>query len=317
MAETKKRPFARTMVVSAVFSTICGIAFAGEVKSKAEPLTVSGVAAEDLIESDAADRINYSGKLRMLTQRVAAFSCALTSDIEVDSSHDILEASAKEFEKIMNGLRYGDLDLHILSPETSKTMLRDLDHLEQEWDTIREAIAIVLADGHNVEQAHVIDDHNLKLLELAMILEADINAKYANPFEVSQVDALMIKIAGRQRMLTQKMAKDACEIWTDYHAAEAKEDLVKTMKVFEDSMLALRDGMPAVGIPPAPTPAISKDLEIILTRWAVIKENLVILVEGGELDVAQKTEIFHDLNLELAEINHLVYDYRNYAERHH
>ena len=269
------------------------------------------------VDSDGADRINYSGKLRMLTQRVAASSCALSSDISPEENHDILEAATKEFDKIINGLRNGDEDLHILGPETSRTMLHDLDELEAEWALVHKAIDEILIDGHNIEAAHFIDDHNLKLLDLAIVLAADVNAKYADPFELSQADAMMIDIAGRQRMLTQKMAKDACEVWTGYHAQEAKDDLRKTTVIFENSMKALRYGMPEAGIQAAPTPQIEKDLDIILARWDEIRDDLYTLMEGGEIDDAAKVALLKNLNAELVEINHLVYDYRDYAERAH
>ena len=82
-------------------------------------------------------------------------------------------------------------------------------------------------------------------------------------------------------------------------------------------MKALRYGLPAMGIPEAPTDEIRADLDRILDRWQIISPNLDILVEGGELDMAGKTEIFHDLNIELDELNLLLEHYTAYAERHH
>ncbi|WP_394180046.1 type IV pili methyl-accepting chemotaxis transducer N-terminal domain-containing protein [Yoonia maritima] len=269
------------------------------------------------IESDGADRIRIAGQLRTLTQQVAAASCALTSDIAVEEAHDVLEHATAQFDRYIVALKDGDEGLHILHPETRRLTIADIDHVREEWELIHGAIESILADGHDVESAHIIDDHNLKLLELTSILSSDITSQYTHPFEISAADAMMIEIAGRQRMLTQKMAKDACEIWTGYHAEEAKEDLEQTMKIFETSLRALRFGMPEAGIQEAPNAAIREDLDHLLERWETIKVNEQILVDGGTLNDEQKTEIFHDLEVELAELDHLLLDYKDYAERAH
>ena len=128
---------------------------------------------------------------------------------------------------------------------------------------------------------------------------------------------MAIEIAGRQRMLTQKMAKDACEIWTGYHADLGREDLIETMVIFENSLIGLRDGLPSVGLQKAPNDIIRADLDDLLGRWGVLKPNLQTLVDGGELNEEQKYEVFHDLEVELAALDHLLEDYKEYAERAH
>ncbi len=269
------------------------------------------------LESDGADRIKLADRLSMLTQKVAASSCALTSDIAIEESHAHLEEAMHEIDIIIEALRNGNEALHILGPEENARILKDINDLDAEWRATHGAVEAVLADGHDVESAHIIDDHNLSLLKKSTHLTADILGRYSHPYEITQADALLIKIAGRQRMLTQKMAKDACEIWTGYHAEEGRTDLIETMSIFENSLTALRFGMPELGIAPAPTHAIEKDLDSILARWSIIRGNLDKLLAGETLDADQKYEIFHDFNLELDELEHLIADYKSYVERHH
>ncbi len=268
-------------------------------------------------QSDGADRIRYANRLTMLTQRVAAASCALSSDVAVEESHYFLEEAMHETDIILEALRDGNERLHILGPEKRRRTLHDLEELAHEWEETHGAVENVLKNGHDIESAHVIDDHNLSLLNKAQILAADISGQYSDPFEITQAHAMLITIAGRQRMLTQKMAKDACEIWTGYHAEEGRADLEKTMVVYENSIIALRDGMPSLGIMAAPNETILNDLGIILDRWYVVKGNLLKLLAGEELDMDQKYEIIHDLNLELDELEHLIHDYKEFVESHH
>ena len=269
------------------------------------------------IISDSSDRIDLANQLPMLSQRVAASACALTSDIEPDMSLAILEKSYHEFERIVIALRDGDAELNIPEPETRRITIKEINDVWQAWGPTHDAILEILEDHHDVEAAHRIDDHNLEILDLTSILASDISSQYTHPYEVTQSNAMLITIAGRQRMLTQKMIKDSCEIWTHYHEDEGRADLIQTMDIFEKSLLALRDGMPDVGIKKAPTEEIRADLDSILNRWAIIKGNQMTLIDGGELDEAGKTEIFHDLNLELAELNLLVKHYTDYATKHH
>ena len=269
------------------------------------------------LQSDAADRIRLADRLTMLTQRVAAASCSLTSDIAIDESHLYLDAAMYEIDVILDALRYGNGELHILGPEEDRRILHDIDLLAEEWAETHGAVESVLQDGHDVDSAHIIDDHNLTLLEKATVISSDIRNEYTHPYEMTQANAMLITIAGRQRMLTQKMAKDACEIWTGYHAEEGRADLVETMTVFENSLNALLHGMPAAGVKKAPTEEIAADLKSLLGRWSVIRGNLDKLLAGEELNEDQKYEIFHDFNIELTELEHLIHDYKVYVERNH
>ncbi|MEM6938716.1 MAG: type IV pili methyl-accepting chemotaxis transducer N-terminal domain-containing protein [Pseudomonadota bacterium] len=269
------------------------------------------------IESDSAERIKYAGQLRTYTQQVAAASCAITSNVSADEAYDILVSATSRFDRYLHALTYGDEELGIYAPETKTSIIDGLKEVEAEWKLVHDAIDKVLANGKDVESAHFIDDHNLRLLELTDKLSAEIKWSHANPFEISAADAMTMEIAGRQRMLTQKMAKRACEIWTGYRADEAKVALATLMQKFEASLRALRFGLTEAGIAPAPNDIIRADLDGLLVRWEGIKANQEALLHGQPLDLAQKVQIFHELQLELADLEHLLKDYRDHAERAH
>lgn len=300
-----------------LFGVLVGICALGFAEGTSAEQNTSVTEAKLSVESDGADRIRLASQLGTLTQQVAAASCALTSDVDVEEAHAVLEYATNAFDEYIAALRHGDPALHVLGPETSRRTLLDIEHVEEEWQVVHKAIDAVLLDGHDVESAHIIDDHNLKLLELTRTLASDISGQYAHPYEISSADLMMIEIAGRQRMLTQKMAKDACEVWTGYHAEEAKVDLEKTKVIFETSLRALRFGMPEAGLQAAPNDVIREDLDKLLARWDIIKVNLETLVAGGELNEDQKYEVFHDLEMELADLDQLLDDYKDYAERAH
>ena len=296
----------------------CLLTFAASETANAEsrvavPTTEVGL---DIV-SDGSERIERANLLPMLTQRVAAASCALTSGVQTDESYAALEQATQSFDAIIDALKNGNPDLNINGPETNRRTLHDLENLRTAWEATHGAIDAVLADGHDVDSAHLIDDQNLELLELSNILASDTSSQYSYPYEMTQTDVMMLNIIARQRTLSQQIAKDACEVWTGYRSDEAKEDLDKVMDIFEKSLLALRDGMPAAGLQPAPTPEIRNDLDGLIARWGPVNANLLRQVAGEELEHAAKEEIFHDMNLELKSLDVLVMHYQAHLERHH
>ena len=269
------------------------------------------------IESDGSDRILLSQRLMMLTQRVAWSSCALTSEVAVDESYGQLEDAMNEVNVIFDALTHGNATLNIISTEENPQTLHRIEALREAWRETQAAISAALTDGHGVLSAHVIDDQNLRLLEKTTDFSSEILGQYSHPFEMTQADALTVQIAGRQRMLIQKMSKDACEIWSGQNLESGRKELEETMDVFETSLKALRYGYPEVGVLPAPTPAIEADVEAALARWETMRETLEMLLAGEVPTAEMKREIFDSFNAQLREIDHLVHDYKAYMKRHH
>jgi methyl-accepting chemotaxis protein len=113
-------------------------------------------------------------------------------------------------------------------------------------------------------------------------------------------DALVVNLAGRQRMLTQKMTKEAAELVNLAHdGADAvaltakREQLQNTVRVFETTLFALRDGgsaplnlemtkmRPVAG---AGVPEIKSQLTLVAGTWEPFKKSMAALLASGGLD---------------------------------
>jgi nitrate/nitrite-specific signal transduction histidine kinase len=106
-------------------------------------------------------------------------------------------------------------------------------------------------------------------------------------------DGLLVNLAGRQRMLTQKMAKESVQLAnaanlgsTTQVKAEA-EKLSQTMRVFEMTLIALKDGgaaplnLDATRVrqsPAAATPEIRSNLEAVAALWTPFKKHLTEII---------------------------------------
>lgn len=104
--------------------------------------------------------------------------------------------------------------------------------------------------------------------------------------------ALVINLAGRQRMLSQKMTKEVLGIVAERDGqgagADYRESLVKTMDLFGKTLHALVDGGEtidsggkAVMLPPASSPEILKILGESSSLWDEFGKNIRLIAERG------------------------------------
>ncbi len=107
-------------------------------------------------------------------------------------------------------------------------------------------------------------------------------------------DGLVINLAGRQRMLTQKMTKEIFQYLNEDNPAlkdKYASDVKKTMKIFEMTLLALKDGgkapldlkMSKYKIcPKAQTDEIERQLSKVLSQWKTFKKNILEILNAGK-----------------------------------
>lgn len=259
--------------------------------------------AQFLEDVGGAERIDYAGKLRMLSQRIPAAACNLNAGIAADASGPMLAASVAEFEKITNALEFGDADLNIIGVEERRKTLAAIADLHDKWAVIFDTVNEISATGPTDAAVQVLADANIPLLESAALLVSEVSGQYADPTAVLQADALRIDIAGRQRMLTQKISKEVCLISSGINAEASKEVLGGTINMFEVSLNALHHGMPEAGIGPAPNEEIAAQLMTVETDWNAIKPHLDTVMAGGSLDDATRGELFAGLNKTMVDMN--------------
>lgn len=85
-----------------------------------------------------------------------------------------------------------------------------------------------------------------------------------------QHDGAAIDVAGHQRMLTQRMTKDALAIAAGDD--DRRSDLRATVAKYDRSLAALREGDAATGIP-EPPPQVSDQLDVVAGTWKTFSED--------------------------------------------
>lgn len=254
----------------------------------------------------AQERINLSGKLRMLSQRIPSAACHLAEGVDVEGSSKLLRDATFEFEKILNGLEFGDDDLNIIGNEKRGKTLAQIKDLRAKWEPVKAAAAGMIGGDVSEANLNLILDQNMAVLGSAKILVSELVGQYSDPASMLQAHSMLIDISGRQRMLTQKMAKESCML----ASAHAKPDTVKhlsgTMEMFETSLMALVYGMPDAGINPPPNFDIEGGLGVVLGNWREVKPVLETLVAGGEISNEVEAAKFQALNTTMVNMNKVV-----------
>ncbi len=132
-----------------------------------------------------------------------------------------------------------------------------------------------------------------------------------------EYDATVINVAGRQRMLTQKMSKEALayQVYKDEKALTA---LAATAHLFDKSLKALAHGDPSMGLAEPPTsPEISRELNKLVSMWEPFYEQIQTLAAVGGGGFADESHLRYvmDHNVEiLKQANALVTAYEHNAK---
>lgn len=287
---------------NSVRTSVCAVAMAATLAMPAAANNTTGqdtgqvVLAQQVEQDGASQRINLSGKLRMLSQRVTAAACYTQSGIDSEASADVLNAATKEFEDIIAGLEFGDENLGIFGAEERRKTLFGLGKLNEIWMPVN-GLAHAVGDGNgSMDDVTSMAEQAAPLLEMAQTLVTEISGQYSNPAEIIQANAMRIDIAGRQRMLAQRMSKNVCLISAGINVEAATEELRGAAEIFETSLMALRNGMAAAGIQPPPNDEISDQLGEVAAIWGEVKPIVTMTLNGQMPDAEQLSLMFHRAN---------------------
>ncbi len=110
----------------------------------------------------------------------------------------------------------------------------------------------------------------------------------ANPVaQTKQQSGTVINLAGKQRMLTQKMSKEALFIAKGVSVDANKASLAKTIALFDKTLKGLVAGDESLGLPATTNADILAQLKVVTDLWTPFKS----AVEKGDLAAINKQNI--------------------------
>ena len=114
-----------------------------------------------------------------------------------------------------------------------------------------------------------------------LLVVGSVGATFAS-ISAQTADALVINLAGRQRMLTQKMTKAVLGVARD-PSSNYREELREAAFLFDTTLTALLDGGSAphgsevVSLPPTMNAALRTQLRVVTGLWGRFQQDLATL----------------------------------------
>jgi hypothetical protein len=213
--------------------------------------------------------INLAGKQRMLTQRIAKLSIECKLNI-LPKSCTKLQHFIELYDKTLNGFVLGDKELS-LSPIKSKDALEQINKIKKIWQPFKDAaLKLQLSKGKDANALKKILSTNNSLLKesnnLVTVLEKESSKKLSY---IEKAQLKIVNIAGRERMLTQKMTKELLEL-KKLKIANANEHMQKSIKLFSSSLDGLIKGSKELGLPAVTNIKIKEQLLKVSKLWSKI-----------------------------------------------
>ena len=257
---------------------------------------------DDLMSSSDAmkKRINRSGKQRMLTQRMTKLAILISLNIDKDKNKKTLMKFANLYNDTLTEFKAGETDFGF-SKEAQDKINKQILVVEKLWKEFFSNVKI-LAEGKDKgnKALDYITSHNKPLLKESNSLVSLYEKSNTSQNYMEKAMVKIVNLAGRQRMLTQKMTKE--KLMCVKGQKEYKKSLLKTIKLFDDSLDSLINGNLAEKIPKPSNPKIKNQLIKVKTLWNELRP----LYENWKPDAKTLATIIKKNPILLKEMNAMV-----------
>lgn len=228
-------------------------------------LACVGLAEAQISDINAA--VNKAGRQRMLSQRMAKAYLQLGQQIDAERSRRVLETSVATFDRQLSELR-----AYAPTAEIKATYAE----LDKSWSAYRSLLTAELPNRDKARQVLAVSEQVLKLAHQGtQQLEAQGNS----------ASGALVNLSGRQRMLSQRMAKFyQAQAW-GIADAEAQQQMGAARREFAQALLELEAAR-------VNTPAIREGLALVRQQWIFFDAALAArAVEGrAQTSVATSSE---------------------------
>ena len=212
--------------------------------------------------------LNLSGRQRMLTQKMTKETLLVVAQVEPAANREALANTAALFESTLTALRDGDADLN-LPATTNKRIVAQLDKVRTLYEELQPTFS-ACAGGQTPSKQDL-----QNLAEKNTILLAEMNKAVKmyerlskKTLQGDKATAVVINLAGKQRMLTQKLTKECLLVHLNIDAEENVLNVRGTSTLFDATLKGLLDGDTNLDLPGTQDPAIRAQLQVVADLWA-------------------------------------------------
>lgn len=309
MTSEKSDSGLRPLKVLSIGSLLCSCFLFSSASLATAQSNQIGTNSDYYVPGDGSHRINMSGKLRMLSQRIPSMACHQVAGVEAEQSAVALSAAKDEFIRIIAALEHGDEGLKIVGPETDLKTLHSIRLVHEKWGPFITVVEGVEEDQGDMANLHILAEGSGPLLGRAASLVHRVVDSYFDPVTTLQSDAMTIDFAGRQRMLAQRMLKNTCLINMGTNVEAAQTELAEAYRLFDVTLAALQVGMPNAGVSPPPNQAVVDGLDVVVAAWGEMAPMMQRVMDGETFDLDEQATVFNGINDLTAKMNAVVHKY--------
>lgn len=242
--------------------------------------------------------LNLAGRQRMLTQKMSKEVLLIALNVDAEDNLKNLVQTIQLFDRTQTGLRNGDASLG-LPPTTNERIRKQLEKVEGLWKRFRPIVDGVIAERKVTAEAvkNLAAQNPLLLKETnKVVLLYEKDAARAG-LQADPSLAVTINLAGKQRMLSQKMCKEYLLFAYGYETENNKLNLLESYGLFERTLQGLQTGDPSLDLLGTKNATILQQLAKVDTLWQALKPIVVFATEPST------TSIPPEKTAQLARIN--------------
>ncbi len=257
---------------------------------------LSGSIVFGMTKKELGVAINLAGRQRMLTQKMSKEVFLIAKGIDKAENLKNLKKTMALFDRTLKGLINGDKKLG-LAKTKDKKIVAQLKKVQKMWNQFKKYVAKAAKGKIDKKLLLEVAKRNIPLLKemnkAVKMYEA--LAKKGGKSALSPAMAKAINLAGRQRMLTQKMTKELLLISLNIEPKANRKNLKKTVALFADTLKGLQKGSKKLGLPAPPNKAIAAQLKKVAKLWAkylpVLKKAIKGKISDKDLKFAAKINL--------------------------
>ncbi|MEL6197281.1 MAG: type IV pili methyl-accepting chemotaxis transducer N-terminal domain-containing protein [Pseudomonadota bacterium] len=270
----------------------------------------TGQGAQATDAATAKRHVNLAALQPMLAEQIAKAACFTRLGVHPDAQMKYLRGAQTLFSKTQAGLRDGSPALG-LATETHPNLIQGLDAFDREagrW--LAQTKALANGEGNISDQAfEALVLQTTKAVALTEDFAERARRTYGATDGVALSLTLRIELASRQRLLSQRIAKEFCLIASGRGGDENRAALAEAAAVFDKSMNALIDGVDAFGLPAESDTDRLRKLEGVREAWSSMQPVVMAVAAGATPDAAAIAEVAWSNNVILTQANAAVFAY--------
>lgn len=194
--------------------------------------------------SDLNDAINKAGRQRMLSQRVGKAYLALGLQVHTVAATKVLDQSMALFDRQLT-------ELKVFAP--TATIRETYAQLESQWSTLKGLLVGAPPNAANAVKLLTLDSTVLALANNGTVQLEQVHGKPTGK---------LVNLAGRQRMLSQRMAKFYLALAWGVETTQASTELAKARSEFAQALEILRNA-------PEANADIHQELALADAQWVL------------------------------------------------